>query len=184
MSWSFVIIKPLGEQSLAGKTRREASGSRVSQPFVVDIKKEKKKKPNFSRLDLIPGTRVNIQISTVHFPSASPFFSFSAVVSYTPTKVTSTGPLPSSRPKLHPYAVTPFDLMNFKIIPAAYEIRASIFAKERSRRATTNIVYMCLCVSVCVCVCARRGVQMRLPRKSNTRWGDARGKFANCHSVE
>lgn len=52
--------------------------------------------------------------------------------------------------ELYPYAVTPFDLMNFKIMPAAYEIRASIFAEEQSRATTRGRA-----VSLCVCVCTR-----------------------------
>lgn len=63
-------------------------------------------------------------------------------------------PLPVSlprHPKLRPYAVTPFDLMNFKIMPwpAAYEIRASIFAGEQSLRddefriCVRIVVYKC-----------------------------------------
>jgi len=66
--------------------------------------------------------------------------------------------------KLRPYAVTPFDLMNFKIMsrPAAYKIRASIFAKasERAKPARRRIP----------CMCADRGVQVQvLSRKPNTR---------------
>jgi len=116
---------------------------------------------------------MDIQISTMHFSDACKianvfadealrrifFFLYrlpspSRRRSYS-TKVTSTGPLrqplPYSRAKLRRYAVTLFDLMNFKIMsqPAAYKIRTSIFAGEQSLRddefrvCVRIVVYKC-----------------------------------------
>lgn len=72
-------------------------------------------------------------------------------------------------PKLHPYAVTPFGLMNFKIMPrpAAYEIRASIFADERSdgRSLPTR-------------ACRGGRGEAQLSPKTKHEMEDTRGKFA------